>query len=184
MEKLHTQIWVCKGWAGGVDMSHYVSIRHKVCNYNNRKMLTLQLDCRQICFQYWYHNIARNAASVVGLPEVVVILMPTDFHGEWSNVTLILLIFALHCIQAKWRRLASCWNAGDLTVWTAAKSVPLPHDCDRVQPMQQWLHSHWRLWECRWSDMHHFLCPCSWQEVLVSEGPEWTTVWVTSWTMS
>lgn len=102
MEKLHTQMWVCKGCTGGVGISHYVSIGFQVCNSNYSKMLTLQLDCRRTHFQHWYRNIAGNAANIE-LTEVAFILTPADFHGEWNVTTLILWIFALHSVQSKWK---------------------------------------------------------------------------------
>lgn len=107
------------------------------------------------------------------------ILVPTDFHMEWNVTTFILWVFALHLIQSKSK--GSFQHAGELTVWTTAKFIPLPHDWEGDQPMQQWLHSRWWLWEHRGPDVHS-VCPCNWQEKPVSGGTGCKAVFVTSWT--
>lgn len=132
-EKSHTQMWVWKGWAGGVDISHYISVGLKVCNIDG-ELLTLQLYCRWTNFQHRYHNIAGNSATV-GLTEVVVILMPADFCGEWNVTTLILWIFAFHPIQAKWKgSLPAVSMQGNLQSGLLQSSFPCPTSVKEISP--------------------------------------------------
>lgn len=133
MEKSYTQIWVWKGWAGGVDISHYISVGLKVCNTNS-ELLTLQLYCRWTNFQHRYRNIAGNSATV-GLTEVVAILMPEDFRGEWNVTTLILWIFTFHPIQAKWKgSLPAVSMQGNLQSGVLQSLFPCPMFVKEISP--------------------------------------------------
>lgn len=54
MEKSHPEKWLFRGWGGGVDISHYVAIGLKVCDFKTSKLLTLQLACRWTQLHHWY----------------------------------------------------------------------------------------------------------------------------------
>lgn len=54
MEKSHPEKWLFRGWGGGVDISHYVAIGLKVCDFKTGKLLTLQLACRWTQLHHWY----------------------------------------------------------------------------------------------------------------------------------